>query len=225
MSLDKIKEKCAKYSTPDYVFKYCKETYKNIFRKREKNIIIVLQKLEGENPTITNESRNGIIDPNYAKFRASHLKVILIFDMDHPEIEYESIINKLFDYTLLTYRRDCIVYADKFDKNLDNICSNGIHYFKTVDGAFYYQSYWVNKTGKYIYYNDDGSKYKEGDFSKKMFKYCNYDSNGNLIREDIYFDSVIAHIIQYNSDGEIINEWKSGSMYLCIKIWYKNLKT
>jgi hypothetical protein len=153
LHLDKIKEKYKTYlESSKYVFKYCKE-YSYINHKYN-DTIIILQKLED---TLTNESRKDVVDEKYAKFRANKLLVVLIFDINDLNIEYESIINILQIKTI--YKKGEIVFPDNFDKNLNKVCSNGIHYFKTIDAAFYYSGIQSGYTGIWIRSNDNGQIY------------------------------------------------------------------
>jgi antitoxin component YwqK of YwqJK toxin-antitoxin module len=159
MELDKIKEKLSKYLlNPNYVFKYCD------------NKIIVLEKLPD---TITNESRQGIVDLNYAKNRASHLKVILIFDITNVDNEYDSVesdtVNKL------TYKKNEIAYPDKFDSDLDKVCTNGIHYYKSIEPIFHiylslisYRGY----TGTICTWHPNGQKSFACEYDKYKNGHC-----------------------------------------------------
>jgi len=53
---------------------------------------------------------------------------------------------------------------------LPEICTNGIHYFKSIDATFYYANVPKNYTGKWIKYNEAGKRLSEGDYvnGKKM---------------------------------------------------------
>ncbi len=64
----------------------------------------------------------------------------------------------------IIYEKGKIVLPDRFDYNLNHICSNGIHYFKTIDAAFYYSKQVpTNYTGYWINYHfEKGEKYSEG---------------------------------------------------------------
>jgi hypothetical protein len=155
--LDKIKLLYQQYiNNPSYVCKVCGNPYDDKF------YIIILQKM---GKTLTNESRKNVINPKYAKFRANCLKVILIFNVNDPERQIENIESNYYYPTL--YQKGKEVHADKFDTNLGNICSNGIHYYRTIDAAFFckYLPGHVrpcpyNFKGDWIFYDDDGQVFQ-----------------------------------------------------------------
>jgi hypothetical protein len=151
MSLEEIKYKYAKYLNSNYVFKLCEND--------SVKTIVILQKLKN---TKTNESRKDIIDAKYAKFRADKLLVVLIFDINNPDIEYESTMNftKLFCHPLIVtlYEKGNIINPDDFDVDLEKVCATGIHYFKTIDAAFYYRIMPENYTDEWKRYFDNGKE-------------------------------------------------------------------
>ncbi len=166
--LDKIKEKYSKYlSDPSYVYKYCRDELKRAIIILDKSNIGSLN-----NPILTNENRIDVVDSNYAKFRANYLKVVLIFDIDDPDIEYDSITNQVYNETV--YRKNQIIYPDKFDKDLEKVCSNGIHYFKTIDATYYYQNIPNDYIGTWYSWYENGSK-------RTSIEYVNGQKNGNSI--------------------------------------------
>jgi hypothetical protein len=114
--------------------------------------------------TLTNEGRQDIVDPNYARFRANKLKVVLIFDSENPRINVNSIQNK-FNNTLTVYERGKIVYPDQFDEAIDEVYTHGIHYFKTIDAAFYYErKYCQYYSGLVLSHYSNGQKISEGNY-------------------------------------------------------------
>jgi antitoxin component YwqK of YwqJK toxin-antitoxin module len=115
-----------KYSSEEgYVFKSCSTDW-----------IVVLQKLPD---TKTNESRSGIKDSMYAKVRANKLLVVDIVHKLTGQITNE-IVNSVHSDKIITYKTNEVIEASDFDNNLDEICSTGIHYFKSVESAFYYET-------------------------------------------------------------------------------------
>ena len=110
---------------PKYVFKSC-----------QKDWIVVLEKIED---TITNENRQAdIYDYDFATFRGSHFKVASIINKFTLEPVY-TITNSCFLKSTVTYVVGEIVCADIFDPHSNNVISNGIHYFLSIDQAFYYE--------------------------------------------------------------------------------------
>lgn len=153
---------------PTFVYKSCK-----------KNWIIILKILHD---TLTNENRLNINNNKCAKFRANKLYVVLIFNKFDPTKTIPDIVNDDCKDDIIKYKTGKIVYPNKFDHDLDKICSDGIHYFKSIEPAFYYQ---INKissfTGDYIECYDSGSlfvkcKYK---FGNKYGKFIAWYENGN----------------------------------------------
>ena len=82
------------------------------------------------------------------------MKIIDIFDLK----THESITN-LFYNSHTRYTMGKIVYPDKYSKNMNSVCSHGIHYFKNPLPAFYWtlnstkrDNYWIEwaENGKLI---------------------------------------------------------------------------
>ena len=164
--------------------------------------------------TMTNEKRKNIWNPTCAKFRANELLVITIININNG-ISIDCIENT-FNGSTITYVTGKRVTATQFDTKLDNICSHGIHYFKSVDVAFYYRKVvpkrytgfwyrWYDNgrdlcKGKYIdgkkndmwttWYND-GKKCEEKYYynNTKMGTWTNWYSNGQKCSEGKYFEN------------------------------------
>jgi antitoxin component YwqK of YwqJK toxin-antitoxin module len=221
--LETIKTKYDDYlKDPSYVYKYCNGTCEIVNELKSKGVIIIMQKVNGDNPTITNESRTNVFYPNYAKFRASHLKVILIFDIDDPDVIYSGVVSSYYKHIFSTkieseYIVGQIIYPDKFDNNLNVVCSSGIHYFKTIDSAFYYRYRSTSYTGKWISYNDNGAKESEIEYlNGEKNGVCNtWFENGHKEIEEIYVNNkkngkCIEYFKNEHKKGEI--EYVDGEM-------------
>lgn len=136
-----------------------------VFKTCRKKWLIIMEK---QPDTQTNEERNGIVDPLCAKFRADKLKVLLIVSMDNlVEMPY-SVLNP---YRLdglkcdVRYQVGKIVYANKFDTDLNKVSSFGIHYFKTIEPAYYYDRQCpTNYTGEWVCWHNNGQKYIEAHY-------------------------------------------------------------
>ena len=124
--LNGIKEKYAEYvNNTIYVYKKCKD-----------DLIVILEKLSYSR---TNEER-AVFNPNYAKYRADELKVVYIFNIN--DLSKHNISISMYDLNF-TYIIGKIVYASYDTQSF--VCSTGIHYFKTIDAAYYYNldiEYW-----------------------------------------------------------------------------------
>jgi hypothetical protein len=135
---------------PQHVFKKCKSI------ESDHEFMVMLEK-----PKIgfqSNEFRNWVYDKSMAKFRCNGLKVVVIFDLVDKitidSIRHPTII--LQELTITIYKVGEFVEPDCFDLRLENVCSNGIHYFLTPKAA---KSYNVERKcciKKNLKYNDDG---------------------------------------------------------------------
>ena len=189
--LEDIKKENAKYiNDSNYVF------------KSTPSEIIVLGKLKN---TMTNEKRSDIYCEKKAKYRGDTFYVVSIFDKCSPHTKKtttETYFKKIFIYTV-----DQVVSVPDFDTDVENISSNGIHYFKCIEAAFFYEL---------LYY-----------FSNKIEngKVYEHHSNGRLLRECGFKNGLKDG---YNSvwsiDGRI-NElvcFKEGRMYGKKGYWWIN---
>ena len=125
-TLTKLKNMFGHYeSDPDYVFKTTAKAF------------IVLKKCKY---TRTNE-RRAVINTKFAKYRASLLHVVCIVNRHDPD--------KTLKKTRSTFSPEFVYIVGKdvvskcYDKNYNNIYSDGIHYFKSIERAFYSH---LNKT-------------------------------------------------------------------------------
>jgi hypothetical protein len=96
--------------------------------------------------TITNESRQHVIDKNHAGFRANKLEVIKIINMNRPE-ETRDYVSHNFMGTLTEYRVGHAVVPDNYDTDVDAMCSWGIHYYRTPETAYFYDKDTKQYTG------------------------------------------------------------------------------
>lgn len=180
--IGKILAKCSKYvNDSSYVYKMSKDVpnYKNDYNNE--GWLVVMQKLQ---ETKTNEERKGIVNSSCAKFRANKLKVVEIFKMSNPEINKEYVINAYGDVNL-TYRVKQIVGPNYYDDDIENVCSCGIHYFKTPLRVIYYGGVPVDFTGEWFYFSDDGFKEKVENLvnGKLSGKTTEFYKNGTIYRE------------------------------------------
>lgn len=139
-----------------------------LYKRCGRDIIIVL---EYTNNTQHNEERKGIVDINFAKFRASELNVIDILNISTNErlkSFAHSWSNSKQSKINIKYTINEIIKPNKpFDENIQKVCASGIHYFKSIDAAFYY--IYVNKnfnnySGDWIISNPNGSIHERHEF-------------------------------------------------------------
>ena len=184
LRLEVLKSLYSEYiEDPEYVYKNCEDMYVIILKKREN--------------TITNETRISLINPLHAKYRANTLDVVKVINVitllqtdvttcsshnSHNEIEY----------------RQGITVSTEFDKNINRVCSKGIHYFKSIDCAFYYRQFKDNFTGLYYTWSMYGKLthidlYNNGVFIKNKYDWprghsiMKYDEHLNGDKIKIFF--------------------------------------
>ncbi|VBB18994.1 hypothetical protein YASMINEVIRUS_1526, partial [Yasminevirus sp. GU-2018] len=135
---------------PRYVYKLCSSRW-----------IVILEKLPD---TLCNEGRSNVIDMKYAKFRADKLLVVMIFEADKPTTKTQTITTQHKNIKT-TYTVGKSVVPDFYDPRPNEVCSGGIHYFTTVDGAYYYRDPPNGYSGRWFAWNDAGKRMLDIDVS------------------------------------------------------------
>jgi antitoxin component YwqK of YwqJK toxin-antitoxin module len=177
----------------------------NVYKKCRDQWIVIMKPLPG---TRTNESRDNVRDPGYAKFRANKLKVLVIFSIFDPSKRMRAIINTYDDTVKLKYKVNKIVRPDNFDNNLNRICAGGVHYFKSIDAAFYWGSRYF-KSGHWCQWYSDGQIGREGDYQdgKQTGHWCSWYSDGQIESEGDYQDGKrTGHWRAWHANGQIKRE-------------------
>lgn len=193
-TFEKIVNLCQEYAKDEsFVYKSCHNVRENI------NYLVIMQKDEF---TRTNELRTDVLNPEYAKFRASCLKVIEIININNPDEKMSSITNQFYSVPII-YKKGDFAYPNYFDENLNEICSNGIHYFKTIIPALFYMDAPKDYTGTWYVWNDNGGK-----------KECDNYLNGILHGKSTgwYYDG------EKKSEGNMVNGEKHGEWVT----WYND---
>jgi hypothetical protein len=144
--LSKCIEFCRQYeNNPNVVYKTCGD------------YIVVLEK---QKDTLTNENRTGIVDPMHAKFRADKLKVLCIFHKQNPNIQQYCVENTMYlrKKCNTLYMCGSVIKVSNYNKNLSEVCTTGLHYFKSVEAAYYYglNIKDCRYTGEYITWRSSG---------------------------------------------------------------------
>lgn len=160
-----------------YVYKLCCDVSTD---DQTDKWLVIMKKLPD---TKTNEARNGIVDEKYAKFRANKLMVIHIIDMNNPDLSEinpkKYVVNEFMYWNdgfgrvidkKMRYDVGQIVEPDCYDEHIDAVCTNGIHYYKSIVAAFYQKSIPEKYTGTVLKWHSNGSFYDR-------FTYV----NGNLM--------------------------------------------
>ncbi len=186
--LDKLYIALKEYPENEYIYKGCGD------------YIVVMKLLED---SITNESRKDIININYAKHRTNKVKVILIihkFTLDAVDNVENSYHEKKLKYTT-----NEIIEEKDYDMELNNVCSAGIHYFKTIECSFYFTLIRELYTGHYILRHDNGQMYIECDYSDGKINghYTRWYVNGQTSNECDYTDGEInGHYIEWYKNNQ-----------------------
>jgi len=141
---------------PKYVYKLCSNGYIHF--------VVMEKKLD----ILTNESREDIIDHDYAKFRSNKLFVKQIINLKTME-NCSEVINSITlgpdrKYTTYTVNQDVI--PDEFDLDLNKICTTGIHYYKTIHATYFLAQFPREKkyTGFWFECYDNGKLLKIAEY-------------------------------------------------------------
>jgi len=104
----------------------------------------------------TTEERKKVVDSRFAKFCVAKAYCCFIFDILFEEEEEEYVWSNHMPLT--AYEKDTWITPDGFDNDIDNVCSRGIHYFNSLQGAYYYaRSPKQNATNHLIRFKNNGS--------------------------------------------------------------------
>jgi antitoxin component YwqK of YwqJK toxin-antitoxin module len=193
-----LKNACTKYTkisnddgfdslSSKYVYKKCIDhTNKSI------QCLVILEKLD---VTITNENREYVTNARYASFRADKLKVVAIININdvlntRPCLLTSFRINYISVMTI--YEVGKTVHSNFFDNELNNVHSGGIHYFKTIEPAYFYSKNFQEKyTGQYHCWSDNGSLICEGHYANgfRSGLWTYFYSDGKKLSEGSYIDN------------------------------------
>lgn len=165
--------------------------------------------------TITNEDRSSVVDKNTAKHRADKLKVHLIINLHDGSTSTERLVNCTKDHETV-YAIGSIVEPDSFDPDLESVCSNGIHYFRSIECAYFYDfdPIYNKYTGIFKAWYDNGML---------MIKCTILDGKFNGLYEYwmasiLGHEKYIAHRTHTHTRCHFLNDKRNG---LC-ENWYDN---
>ncbi len=93
-----------------------------------RNSIVTLQLFPD---SVTNENREGVVDPLHAKFRTNKAQVVSMVDPFTKQLitEDTSLHDPKFSYKVGE------IVQTPFDNDINKVCASGIHYFKTEETA------------------------------------------------------------------------------------------
>jgi len=180
-----------------------------VYKKGANDTIIVL---EIPADAKTNEDRTGIVDPLYANYRCDKAKVVRIYNQKTGEEQQET-MNVISSQGTQKYEVGKMITVE-YDENKTNVCSKGIHYFKTEDQAKMFNLEPKTYTGPYQEWYDNGQMYikcnnvngyPEGE-------YLLWHENGQLKLKSNY--------VKGKREGEYCEWYDNGQ--LCLKCNYVN---
>jgi len=155
--------------------------------------------------TKTNMNRKDITDPTNAKYRADKLYTELIFNKYDPNETVQSVTNTNYK-NAITYTVNSVAYPDSFDNDLNVVCTNGIHFFKSIERALLWDLLNVIYTSKYKTYYDSGQIKSKCNYidGKKCGELIEYYKDGQIIMKCNYIDDELCdEYIRYYNDGQI----------------------
>ena len=166
------------------------------YKKLQNNYIAELEIL-GK----TNENRNDIANPQYAKYRTSKVRVLKIFHMNcevnnetqvNDETQIIEQMNSLYDINFI-YVVGKEMHVSNYNENVNEVCSKGIHYFKTPYQAKMWDFFPItqhNYTGKWTMWWENGNKRQEGEYKdgKEEGKWIGWYESGTTKYEGEYKD-------------------------------------
>jgi antitoxin component YwqK of YwqJK toxin-antitoxin module len=210
--LERLEEFCSKYNYNDYFYKKCRN-----------NRFVILKTIEGV--TRCNDNRKDIVNPQYARYRIDKAHVVYICDIFNPLNAYEDAISKWDKNFIYRINEDI---ESKYDENINEIETEGIHVFKTVRPAFQYQLLYdhIEKRLPGILvqmdYYDNGVIDQFYSITKKGYigAYIHWYTTGIKSSESYYLDDKLdGFCTDYDEHGLIESEttylygWEIGTSY------------
>lgn len=86
--------------------------------------------------SVTNESRSGVVDYRFAKFRANTLVPVRIYNT--KEDKWEQRILHRCGWREIVYQVDKPATPSGFSEDMDVVCGEGVHFFNTLLAAYWY---------------------------------------------------------------------------------------
>lgn len=195
--LNQLINGCRKYFDDNsYVYKVLSDEWLVVMRK--------LDQMTDGCSTRTNEGRKDVVDIDHAKFRGDGFMVIRIINLNNPHMTVEQQINK--GYGIMTiYQVGAVVRPDRYDDQIDVVCSGGIHYFKTLMTAYYYRPPPARYTGKWMMWHDNGEKSYVGwlDGGKELGRWIGWYSDGTEKYQGEYYKGLRSGVWrEWHSNGQ-----------------------
>ncbi len=209
--LEKLKDECKIYlNNPIFVFKKCGE------------FIVVLEKPED---VLCNEMRTGIIDKNFAKFRANGLWCKFIIHFKTFACPTKIRHDVVYGTKNIVYKIGEFITPDDYNKDIEKVCTNGIHYFLTLEAAFYYNL--IPFCGRYQFHTENGRlyaicNYRDFELHGEMIEWY---ANGNIENRS-YYEHARKHGLQLklDEDGWKVQESQFVNGFKISEVNYENKK-
>lgn len=202
--------------TKQYLFKSCGEIW-----------IVVMRKLSD---TITNQSRLEPDHPSrqFISYRANKLMVVNIINKFNPNETINEISNTFYKGHTIKYIKGNVVVPDLFDSNINNVCSNGIHFYEKIECAFYLELEKV-ENGKLTEWYEDGQIKEEGEYLNGMLhgRWTFWYDNGQKRSEGEYLNGLhngAWTFWHYNGKKHEEGEFLLGKKHGKWNYWYFNGK-
>jgi antitoxin component YwqK of YwqJK toxin-antitoxin module len=144
---------------------------------------------------ITNVARTSVLVKDTAKYRTNKAKVLKIEDDDGKE--YTEAVTGFFIVKSLTYKLNDLVKVSDYDMDVEQVCSSGIHFFRTKRIAELYGRNSI-ENGLFQRWHDNGEKDEECTFrnGKKDGLYQRWYENGRKWVECTYRNRKLEGLYQ-----------------------------
>lgn len=146
---------------------------------------------------LTNESRIGILDPDFAEYRANKAHIVKGSGKSNYRNPYYA--------KPLIYNEGEIVYPDRWDTDIQIVSTHGIHYFKTYDAAYAWAMSVPHDGIFQNYYSNGGLRVRRNYVGGKLVgPFEERYQTGGLKRTGQYVNNYLdGRINEYTQDGKL----------------------
>jgi antitoxin component YwqK of YwqJK toxin-antitoxin module len=182
--------------------------YKKVIDDNKNHFIVTLSRTY---QTRNNEKRSNVVNPWYAKYRANMLYVEDIRKLDPITYrECDEFIKQCLNktkYGNVLYVLNSTVISSEFDDNIENICSAGIHYFKSKICAIMYNREIVYD-GEYKEWSNNGQLQINAHYEKGLL-------NGIFQQfNEVGIEVVSATYKDGKRYGNYLERYNNGQLYI-----------
>lgn len=129
-----------------------------IFKRCDHSKLVVMEKLPESR---TNEHRHNVADFKRAKFRTDVVKTLGIYDL-HTQKPLRSVVNQFRNHRSI-YSVGQLTRANDFENNPHIVRGPGIHYFNTLENAFFFRAPLKSYSGPWFMWYSSGVPLRSGD--------------------------------------------------------------